>query len=133
MVQNSDDDGGTQRPRGGPKFRRRRRLIDQPLVDQRLVDQRLVDQRLVDQRLVDQRLVDQRLVDLRLVRNVRGPTCNQTGGEQRWSKISTTTGWPTTWDICGFTIWRPAFCPCSQTISWKDTTGQMGYEWETRD
>ena len=46
-----------------------------------------------NQRLVDQRLVDQRLVDQRLVRNVRGPTCNQTGGEQRWSKISTTTGW----------------------------------------
>ena len=58
-----------------------------------LVDQRLVDQRLVDQRLVDQRLVDQRLADQRLVRNVRGPTCNQTGGKQRWSKISTTTGW----------------------------------------
>ena len=58
------------------------RLVDQRLVDQRLVDQRLVDQRLVDARLVDERLVDQGLVDQRLVRNVRGPTCNQTGGEQ---------------------------------------------------
>ena len=56
-----------------------------------MVDQPVVEQPLVDQRLVDQRLVGQRLVDQRLVRNVRGPTCNQTGGTQRWSNISTTT------------------------------------------
>ena len=68
--------------------------FNQPLVEQRLVDQRLVDQRLLDQRLVDQRLLDQQLVHQRLVRNVRGPTCHQTGGEQRWSKILTTAGWP---------------------------------------
>ena len=29
--------------------------------------------------------------------------------------------------------WRPAFCPCSQTISWKGTRGQMGYRWENRN
>ena len=51
----------------------------------------MIDQRLVDHRLVDQRLVDQRLVDQPLVKNVPDPACNHTGGEQRWSKISTTT------------------------------------------
>ena len=45
------------------------------------------------QPLVDQPLVDQPLVDQALVKNVRGLTCNHTAGEQRWSKISTTTAW----------------------------------------
>ena len=69
VVQNFDDDDND----------------DQPLVGQRLVDQRLVDQPLVDQPLVDQPLVDH------VVKNVPDPACNDTGGEQRWSKISTTT------------------------------------------
>ena len=76
MVQNfDDDDRRIQRPTGGPRFRRRRRVIDQRLVDQWLVDQRLVDQRLVDPlpqqvaiRQLGQRVVGRLVVQLLLLR-----------------------------------------------------------------